>query len=317
LVSPVCAFVYGDAQGYWFDLMNQYHGMGEFLSWISVITTIFYFVTSSDSGSLVVDLIAGNGQHPHVVQRVVWAFSEGAVCIALLRAGGSTALSSLQAISIVMGLPFTIVLMLVCTALWRALKLEAGDMKPINERNDWTLPLYGGIFDVIETMLTFGRAPMPPVSSVKNFVLGLFAPPLLLSRAVMGASSLSKESQSKVLQMTTIGASALLFLLFIVFHAMTVPFSGFYAYAWFCYIAFASLLAVQRHSLRQVYKIEGSGPEDFFASLFLYPQVLTQMVEQLQVPVDGTKDMTGIAFPQAEKEQLETEGKETKIELEL
>jgi len=284
LVSPVCAFVYSDAQGYWFDLMNQYHGMGEFLSWVSVITTILYFVTSSDSGSLVVDLIAGNGQHPHVLQRVVWAFSEGAVCIALLRAGGSDALTSLQAISIVMGLPFTIVLMLVCSALWRALKIEAGHMKPINERTDWTLPLYGGIFDVIETVLSLCKAPMPSRSSIVNFVLGTFVPPLLLNRTVTGLgrySSNDSEAQSKAMQIMTVAAATVFFLLFIVFHIMEVVFSGFFAYAWFCYIAFAILLAVQRHAVRKVYQIEGSGPEDFFASLLLYPQVLAQMVEQL------------------------------------
>jgi len=299
LVSPVCAFVYKDAQGYWFDLMNQYHGMGEFLSWVSVITTILYFVTSSDSGSLVVDLIAGNGQHPHVAQRVVWAFSEGAVCIALLRAGGSTALSSLQAISIVMGLPFTFVLMLVCSALWRALKIECGHMKPINERTDWALPLYGGIFDVIETVLSCGRAPLPPRSSLVNFVIGIFAPPVLLNKAVVSSAKYSKGSkaQSRFLQMMTTLASALFFLLFIAFHIMEVFFSGFFAYAWFCYIAFAILVAVQRHAMRQAYKIEGSGPEDFFASLLLYPQVLAQMVEQLnQAPVDArvTEDMAAI-----------------------
>jgi len=311
LVSPVCAFVYGDAQGYWFDVMNQYHGMGNFLCWVSVITTILYFVTSSDSGSLVVDLIAGNGQHPHVVQRVVWALSEGAVCIALLRAGGSTALSSLQAISIVMGLPFTIVLMLVCTALWRALKLEAGDMKPVNKRTDWTMPLYGGIFDVIEVVLSGGCAPMPPVSFIVYFVLGLFVPPLMLNRAMLGVSA-KGEAESKVVQMMTTAASAVFLVLFVLFHVMEVAFSGFFGYAWFCYVAFAILVAVQRHGVRQAYKIEGSGPEDFFVSLLLYPQVLAQMVVQLQeVPVDSGNakgvdewdTVIGSASPEAKSEE--------------
>jgi len=284
--------VYGDAQGYWFDLMNQYHGMGVFLSWVSVVTTILYFVTSSDSGSLVVDLIAANGAHPHVVQRVVWAISEGAVCIALLSAGGSDALSSLQAISIVMGLPFTIVLMLVCTSLWRALKIDAGDMKPINERVDWTLPLYGGIFDVIEKVFSCGRAPMPTASSMKNFMLGLFCPVLPLQAIASKMAIHSKAPDSNMVRIATIGATSLFFLLFIVFHILTLAFTGFYAYAWFCYIAFATLVTVQRHAVRAVYKIEGSGPEDFFATLFLYPQVLAQMAEQVQeVPVGAEMAM--------------------------
>ncbi|CAE8620731.1 unnamed protein product [Polarella glacialis] len=87
-VSPVCAFSYKDDAGYWFDLMGQYHGMGPFLVAVSLFTTVLYFVTSSDSGSLVVDLIANNGRESHVVQRVFWAITEGAVALALLRAGG-------------------------------------------------------------------------------------------------------------------------------------------------------------------------------------------------------------------------------------
>merc|ERR1712207_19212 len=81
--------------------------LGGFLKGLSIILTVLYFVTSSDSGSLVVDLIAANGQEAHVVQRVFWAITEGAVAIALLQAGGPQSLKALQAVSIIAGLPFT------------------------------------------------------------------------------------------------------------------------------------------------------------------------------------------------------------------
>ncbi|CAE8701008.1 unnamed protein product [Polarella glacialis] len=83
-MSQVYAFSWKDDSGYWFDLINQYHGMGPFLVVVSIIATVLYFVTSSDSGSLVADLIANNGKESHVGQRVFWGITEGAK----LRAGG-------------------------------------------------------------------------------------------------------------------------------------------------------------------------------------------------------------------------------------
>ncbi|CAE8584495.1 unnamed protein product [Polarella glacialis] len=91
-MSQVCAFSWKDDSGYWFDLINQYHGMGPFLVVVSIIATALYFVTSSDSGSLVVDLIADNGKESHVGQRVFWGITEGAK----LRAGGQESLKALQ-----------------------------------------------------------------------------------------------------------------------------------------------------------------------------------------------------------------------------
>ena len=74
---------------------------------LSLVALTIYFVTSSDSGSLIVDHLASNGHEDHHwAQRVFWAFTEGAVATALLVAGGSRALAALQAASIVFGLPF-------------------------------------------------------------------------------------------------------------------------------------------------------------------------------------------------------------------
>ena len=52
-VSPVCKYLGGDSSGYWLDLMGQYYGMGQVLTFVSIVTTIMYFLTSSDNGSLV------------------------------------------------------------------------------------------------------------------------------------------------------------------------------------------------------------------------------------------------------------------------
>jgi BCCT family betaine/carnitine transporter len=92
-------------------------------SFIGIILVIVFFVTSSDSGSLVIDTITAGGKvDAPVPQRVFWCIFEGAVAIVLLLSAGG--LQSLQSMVISTGLPFTIVLLLMCWAIWRGLWAE-------------------------------------------------------------------------------------------------------------------------------------------------------------------------------------------------
>ncbi|MEO1469497.1 MAG: BCCT family transporter [Pseudomonadota bacterium] len=91
-------------------------------SLVGIILVVVFFVTSSDSGSLVIDTITAGGKlDAPVSQRVFWCIFEGAVAIALLIGGG---LASLQAAVISTGLPFTIVLLLLCWAIMKGLISE-------------------------------------------------------------------------------------------------------------------------------------------------------------------------------------------------
>ena len=79
------------------------------LSCVGMLLTIIFFVTSSDSGSLIIDIIAAGGKvDAPVPQRVFWCTAEGLVAIALLLGGG---LESLKAASLATGFPFAIVLL--------------------------------------------------------------------------------------------------------------------------------------------------------------------------------------------------------------
>ncbi len=94
-------------------------------SLVAIVLLIVFFVTSSDSGSLVVDSITAGGKlHAPVPQRIFWASMEGLVAIALLVGGGTTALSSLQAGAISAGLPFAAVLLVSCYSLFQGLRHE-------------------------------------------------------------------------------------------------------------------------------------------------------------------------------------------------
>ncbi|MEW5424315.1 BCCT family transporter [Amorphus sp. 3PC139-8] len=91
-------------------------------SFIAIVLVIVFFVTSSDSGSLVIDTITAGGKvDAPVPQRVFWATFEGVVAIVLLLGGGLTAL---QAAAVSTGLPFALVLLLASVALVKGLLSE-------------------------------------------------------------------------------------------------------------------------------------------------------------------------------------------------
>jgi betaine/carnitine transporter, BCCT family len=87
-------------------------------SFLGIVLVIVFFVTSSDSGSLVIDTITAGGKTDAPVgQRVFWCTFEGLVAAALLLVGGAGALTALQAMAVSTGFPFTIVLLLMCVSL--------------------------------------------------------------------------------------------------------------------------------------------------------------------------------------------------------
>ncbi|GLP99609.1 MAG: choline BCCT transporter BetT [Pseudomonadota bacterium] len=91
-------------------------------SGLATILVITFFVTSSDSGSLVIDMITSNGHpKPPVWQRIFWALTEGCVAAALLLAGG---LKALQTASIAGALPFVVIMLLMCFGLMKGLRME-------------------------------------------------------------------------------------------------------------------------------------------------------------------------------------------------
>lgn len=92
------------------------------VSLLATLVVITFFVTSSDSGSLVIDMITAGGQtNPPVAQRIFWASTEGVVAAALLIGGGLTAL---QTAAIITGLPFAVILVFMIFSLYRALNSD-------------------------------------------------------------------------------------------------------------------------------------------------------------------------------------------------
>lgn len=120
-VSEIADAVAADASVALFVFLEQLP-LASITSFIAVLLVVTFFVTSSDSGSLVVDTLASGGSDRNPVwQRIFWSVLEGVVAAALLIAGG---LGALQAASIASALPFTVIMLLSCWGLYQALKIE-------------------------------------------------------------------------------------------------------------------------------------------------------------------------------------------------
>lgn len=104
-----------------FKLMESYPLTAVF-NLLIVIMIVLWFVTSSDSASFVIDMLTSGGDtDPPKVQRLFWAGTEGVIAAVLLAAGG---LGALQAASIVSGLPFAVVILVMMYSLLRGLSRD-------------------------------------------------------------------------------------------------------------------------------------------------------------------------------------------------
>jgi choline/glycine/proline betaine transport protein len=117
--ANVAAAVNDDIATALFKLLELYP-FASITSSLAIFLVFVFFITSSDSGSLVIDIItAGGNLNPPVAQRIFWALTEGVVAAVLLAGGG---LLALQTAAISTGLPFALILAAMCVGLYRALK---------------------------------------------------------------------------------------------------------------------------------------------------------------------------------------------------
>mgnify|MGYP001182129470 FL=1 len=109
---------------------------------LATIVIMTFFVTSSDSGSLVIDILAhGGNPNPPVATRVFWGLSQGFVAAVLLLAGG---LAALQTAALASALPFSIVMIFMCVSLYMALRAEPAMDTEAGGAFSRQMPLEGG-----------------------------------------------------------------------------------------------------------------------------------------------------------------------------
>lgn len=244
----------------WFDVMNSTKDLGMMMSVLSLIAIILYFVTSSDSGSLVIDCLSANGNpEPPIAQRIFWALTEGATATALLKAGGEKSLSALQTVSIACGLPFTFCLNWTCVALWRAVREEYGEIDECDGR--W----YRSMWRI-------------RIKELLNIGIDIVAPWFRLSQLRM---KLNKQAGG-VSQIFYIIQFAFPFYLWIILMLVELGVESISYIGWACLMAFFAFSGGLRGEIREEYDIEGNMIEDFFTMMLVYPIAISQMVTQME-----------------------------------
>ena len=243
----------------WFDVMDQYGDLGPFLSVVSLVGIILYFVTSSDSGSLVIDCLSANGDpDPPVPQRVFWALTEGATATALLYTGGTDALQALQAVSIAAGLPYTILLCFMCVALWRAVQMEAGDLDPNGPQFSVSL------FDPISR---------PSCRALSKLFFAAVAPWYVITIAAERRKPSSPREMA--CYMILMGVPFYSWIAMMVVELM--PVHGISYVGWAVLFLFFGVATAIRTDIREQDEIHGNMVEDFFVVMLLYPFAAYQM----------------------------------------
>lgn len=145
------------------------------LSFIAMVMVIVFFVTSADSGAMVVDTLASGGaSYTPVWQRIFWAVLMGIVAIALLVAGG---LSALQTVTIASALPFSVILLVSIYGLLKALRR---DITKRDSQNLATIAPMAARNPISWQRRLRNIAHLPKRSLVKRFMDDVIHPAMLL-----------------------------------------------------------------------------------------------------------------------------------------
>jgi len=266
------------------------------LASFQIISLSIYFATSSDSGSLVVDHLASNGRKDHHwLQRVFWAFTEGAVATALLSAGGSDALGAVQAASIISAVPFVVFLMFIMQSiiLFCEQAMASDSMEyQWPKQPEFSVPVYGGIFNMFEYMFSLGSVHPKRIEKgmdqatgfhMVEFFKGLFIPVVPLYEVL--SVTYPKNSTSNASATALYG---ILYYGWVAFFATSGAKPGILVWGWTAFFGAAFVLMMIRMGFRSRFNIRSNVAADFLTTLLMWPQVFVQMRQHLmEQDVDG------------------------------
>ena len=297
-VTPVCNMENTDQASfnvlYSFSYPNMFSGggFGEILTVLYLIAVAIYFCTSSDSGSLVVDFLASNGKHEHHwLQRLFWAFTEGAVATALLNAGGRDGLSAVQAASIIAGLPFTIFLFYCMQGMYEFCAQavnEDQEFFDVSSRKEFKVPIYGGICNGMEYLASTGsvhpeRIEMgmdrPQSIHVVEFFKGLLFPYVSLWEIT---NKMYPAQNQRITNIITTISYAIMYYAWIALFICVTEYEPIRAWGWVAFFVNGVLLCSIKFDYRSRHEIHGNIVGDFFSSFFIFPQVFAQMVVEVR-----------------------------------
>lgn len=271
-VTSVCTST-GDSAQAWFDFLRQYSSIGYGLCILSVVCMFFFFITTSDSTSLVFDYLSTNGDEQHTwLQRCVWSIMQALLTIMLIWGGGEpgSALKTAQSLCIIASIPNMIMLSIACANLLYSFRAADED----REIKTFRMYLLGGVLDTFEYLFSLGKmnplrgAPGAPSGAVwSTFALSLFAPFYIIFRINRDESAKKRALVASFTAFTWVGWIASMI-------------AAAWPVAFMFYVWFAIAVAATRHVSRERHGICGNAVEDIFAAFFLYPNVLSQVLFQ-------------------------------------
>ena len=315
-VTPVCQFDSSKSNTASFNVLYSFSfpesfnngGFGPVLSVVYILALTLFFVTSFDSASLIVDHLASNGSSSHHwVRRVFWSVTQGALSTALLSTGGATALKAVQAMSILCGLPYIILMIFMVQS--TLLLCRAADREPENDeykfpdQAEFVIPVYGGIFNSIEYISALGNVKKervelgidrPTKKHVVEFVKGLLVPSISLFQilAILYPRNRNLNFGISLLY-------ALQYYGWITLFSIPGSYYGYRVLSSILFVSCGAILGALRNKFRCHYiDIRSNFMADFCAGLLLWPQVLSQMrlhavmvQQQTKVKVDDDNEI--------------------------
>lgn len=293
-VTPVCIFDEITYDTAIFRVLNSFSfpesfgngGLGYFLSVLFMFTCACFFMASAGSASLVVDKMASNGRkNSHLARRMFWLVTVGALATALLSSGGSGAVAVVQAAVIVCGLPCVILL----CYLMQSICLLCQGIENITDSSDYTfpdqaefsIPIYGGIFNIMEYLLSCGKVnasrvelQMDRVTRLQfvEFLKGVFVPFVSLHQIL--TSTYKENIKTNKIVVTFY---ALSYLTWVVISLASVSLSGLRGVSLALFVVNGGFLAFIRSAFRACYTLRSNAIGDIVTSTILWPQVLTQL----------------------------------------
>jgi uncharacterized membrane protein len=296
-VTPVCKFDADRSDTAIFHVLesfrfpNTFGGqrLGPILTVLYLSGCTVFYIAFSDSASFMVDIYASNGRkNTHWARRLLWASAAGVLTTALLSLGGAAALKSIESAITIVAIPFAILMCFLLQTITLFCQSAVTDPDgmieidyPFPDQPEFAMPVYGGIFNVVEFGASFGKVNtarvemgmhQPTRLQILEFVKGLLIPFVSLRQILQSTYPENPKTNATVVicyaviyfsGMTTLLASRI--------------YPGLAGFATtFCILAGGSLGLI-RAGFRSRYNLRSNHLADLLTGLFLWPQVLVQM----------------------------------------
>jgi hypothetical protein len=252
-----------------YRIMEQYTNLTGFLQLFLWPGLFIYFLTSSDSGSMVDDVIGASGLSAERIpgwQKIFWCCTEGLVAIALISTGDTTSMKAIQAMSIIIALPYTGLLCMLVPSCYRVMKKEAGDEDIKN-----SFKFNTQLLDFLEGFKPAMPSPCSPGKHLCCILSALFVPAISVYKC---SKFLYPKSCCYPVMMALLAQT--FYILFFALQIAEAGLAGMHAIGWLMHIFFVSIVTFTRVEMRYHFSVWGTPVDDACASLFMFPFVLAQ-----------------------------------------